>query len=106
MKKVIKVFEFPSNWLEVPYKQYPFDPNNQWFDLKICPADLTGSLRVEVKSIGRKWVYYRNKKHSPNFKKVSRRAWDSYRGEEISEEDKWKYYKKDVKKYKSGHYFA
>lgn len=107
MKKVIKVFEFPSDWLEVPYKQYPFDPNNQWFDLQQCPADLTGSQRVEVKSIGHKWVYYRNKKSSPNFKKIGRRAWDSLRGKkEVPEEDKWKYYKKDVKKYKSGHYFA
>ena len=90
----------PDGWIE-----FPFNPNNLWFELqRKAPADLVGSPLVEVRSIGRKWVYWRN---GPGytmkrfFRRISRSAWDRLSDkQEIPIEERMSTYKKLVRKFK------
>ena len=75
------------------YKRYPLNPENRWFRLQQTPYDLVGSTLVEVRTLGSKWVYWRNKTTTSHFKKLSRTAWDRLVGkEEVPEQERWNRY--------------
>ena len=75
------------------YKRYPLNPENRWFRLQQTPYELVGSPVVEVRTLGSKWVYWRNKTTTSHFKKLSRTAWDRLVGkEEVPEQERWDRY--------------
>nr|BDD47885.1 hypothetical protein 53 [Burkholderiaceae bacterium] len=103
--KIISIFNYPPTNLNPDgYTQYPFNPHNLWFVMKgVGPADLVGDPTVEVRSLGRKWVYWRNGPGytAKRFKRMSRSAWDRCTQKvEIPFDVRMKRYKKLVRRFK------
>ena len=72
------------------YEIYPYDPDKKVFNLRRnYPKSLVGSTYVEIKSLGFKWVYWRNKCSKPTYTRLLRSEWDTYKGKvELSIKDK------------------